>query len=193
MKKVIFLIIIVSIIIGAIYTVNNYNKSYSDKAKNKLTEKIIDKNKYVDLKENEDIEKIKAADFILKDLDGKEIALSDLRGKKIFLNFWATWCPPCKLEMPDIEKLYQETKDKNLISIAVNLGEDEKTVREFINENKYNFKVLLDLDQSVAINYNITSIPTSFFIDEEGNIVAKKIGLITLEDMKNYINLMDNK
>ena len=136
--------------------------------------------------------KEKAIDFKLKDLNGKDVSLNDFKGKNVLLNFWATWCPPCKAEMPDIEKLYQENKNSDLVILAVNLGEDKQTVKSFIEKNKYNFDILLDSDQDVAIKYNIVSIPTSFFIDKEGNIVSKKIGAMTLEEMKSYINLLNN-
>ena len=130
----------------------------------------------------------KSTDFKLKDLNGKEVSLSDLRGKKVFLNFWASWCPPCKAEMPDIERLYEETKDSDLVILAVNLGEDKDTVKSFIDKNNYKFRILLDSDQTVAEQYSITSIPTSFFIDKNGTIVTKKIGAMTYEEMKDYVN-----
>lgn len=132
--------------------------------------------------------KVKAIDFKLKDLNGKEVSLKDFKGKKVFLNFWASWCPPCKAEMPDIEKLYQETKDTDLVILAVDLGEDTPTVKNFISKNKYDFNVLLDSDQNVGRMYSITSIPTSFFIDKDGNIINKRVGAMTLEDMKMYIS-----
>lgn len=94
--------------------------------------------------------KIKAIDFKLKDLEGNEFSLSNLKGKRVFLDFWATWCPLCKAEMPEIEKLYQETKDSDLIIVAVDIGESLNTIKIFIDSNKDNFKVLLDSDQSVA-------------------------------------------
>jgi peroxiredoxin len=132
--------------------------------------------------------KIKAPDFKLSDLSGKEISLNDYKGKKIFLNFWASWCGPCQKEMPDIQKLYEETKNSNLIILAVNLGDDKYTVEKFIENNKYTFPVLINEDTSVADKYNVVSIPTSFFIDENGNIVYTHTGLMTIEDMKIYID-----
>lgn len=132
-----------------------------------------------------------AQDFKLKDLDGKEVSLNDLKGKKIFLNFWATWCPPCRAEMPEIEKLYQETKGSDLVILAVDIDEDRSIVKSFIDQSKYNFKVLLDMDAKVASAYNISSIPSSYFIDKEGNIVATHLGSMNLSQMKSYIDLLD--
>jgi thiol-disulfide isomerase/thioredoxin len=133
----------------------------------------------------------KAQDFTLVDLEGNEVSLSDFKGKKVFLNFWATWCPPCKDEMPEIEKVYQETKDSDLVILAVEIGEPFDTVKNFIDDNKYGFKVLLDLEQSVSTNYEISAIPTSFFIDDEGNIVSKRVGGMTYDEMKEYINTLN--
>lgn len=137
--------------------------------------------------------KIKAPDFTLKDFDGKDVSLSDFKGKKVFLNFWATWCPPCRGEMPDIEKIYQENKDnKDFVIIAVNLGEDKGTVKNFMEQNKYNFKGLLDTNQNAGSLYNITAIPTSFFIDSDGYAVKMRRGAMREEEMREYIKAIGN-
>lgn len=127
-------------------------------------------------------------DFTLEDLNGSKVKLSELKGKKVFLNFWATWCPPCKAEMPDIEKLYQETKESNLVILAVNVGEDKKTVQDFIEKNSYNFPVLLDVSGEVSQLYQVTGIPTSYFIDSEGYLDDGVSGAIPLEKMKEFVN-----
>lgn len=206
MKKIIFASIIVLMVGGAVYTVNNYNKSNANKTsvnstysstgnQNNSDKNNTDSNSNKTTKNpvgiNQNSIKTKAINFKLKDLDGKELSLSDLRGKKVFLNFWATWCPPCKAEMPEIEKLYQETKNSDLVIVAVEIGEPLSTVKTFIDQNKYNFKVLLDSDQSVAAQYGISAIPTSFFINKEGNIVAKNTGALNIDQMKEYIKTLD--
>ena len=86
---------------------------------------------------------------------------------------------------------FQETKNSDLVIISVEIGEPLDTVKPFIDKNKYNFKVLLDPDQSVASKYNIVSIPTSYFIDKDGNIVSKKMGSMNLDEMKGYIKSLD--
>ena len=135
----------------------------------------------------------KAIDFTLTDLDGKKVSLKDFRGKSVYLNFWATWCPPCRAEMPEIEKVYQQYKDKDFVVLAVDLGEDKNTVKNFIRQNKYNFKVLLDSDQSVASQYNISAIPVSYFIDKDGNVVAKRVGALSEEEMQSYVTQLIEK
>lgn len=134
---------------------------------------------------------MKDYDFELEDLNGNKITLSELKGKKVFLNFWATWCPPCKTEMPDIEKLYQETKDSDVVILAVNVGEDKKTVQDFITKNNYTFTVLLDTTGEVSQLYQVTGIPTSYFIDTEGYLDDGVQGAISLESMKKYVNNLD--
>ena len=191
------IVIIAAVIIGAsILSVRNYNASRSKviSSEKKTEENSTTENKTSTkpIEINPNVIKTKAIDFKLKDLEGKELSLSDLKGKKVFLNFWATWCPPCKEEMPEIEKLYQETKDGDLVIVAIEIGEPLSTVKSFIDSNKYNFKVLLDTDNSVATKYNISGIPTSYFIDVNGNITSKSVGAINIEQMKEYIKALDN-
>ena len=185
MKKLLIAFIAAILIGVSIFTVNTYNAS---NVKNKVAQENTN-TKPIGI--NPNMIKTKAMDFKLKDLEGKEVALSDLKGKKVFLNFWATWCPPCKAEMPEIEKLYDETKNSDLVIVSVEIGEPLDTVKSFIDKNKYNFKVLLDSDQSVASKYGIASIPTSYFIDIDGNIVSKKLGAMNIDEMKAYIKTLD--
>ncbi|GFZ31335.1 hypothetical protein CSC2_18610 [Clostridium zeae] len=200
MKRVFFILAVLVLFSLSFYTVMRYNKNKSinanasaDANSTKTTNQLnpstaanstISKNEI--FKNTSDS---KAIDFKLKTLAGKEVSLSDFKGKKVFLNFWATWCPPCRQEMPELEKLYEESKDSDLIILTINLGEDNQTVKSFMDKNKYNFNVALDLNQDVAIKYNIVSIPTSIFIDADGNLVSKKIGPMTLEEMKAFVTL----
>lgn len=190
-KALIAAIVAIALIVFSVYTIYNSESSNSktDSSISITGDKNNTSNQTIEVTPNNI--KTKAIDFSLKDLNGNELSLSDLKGKKVFLNFWATWCPPCKAEMPDIEKLYQETKDSELVIVSVEIGEPLNTVKSFIDSNKYNFKVLIDPDQSVATKYNITSIPTSYFIDEDGNIVSKHVGGMNVNQMKAYIKTLD--
>lgn len=119
----------------------------------------------------------KAPNFSLPDLSGKIINLSDYKGKTIFLNFFATWCPPCREEMPSIEKLYKQSSPLNLTVLTVAI--DKKgigPVSRFIEENKYTFKVLLDPKNKAADKYEVKFVPTSFIINRKGEIVDKVVG-----------------
>lgn len=193
MKKSLKLVVfIAAVLIGvSILTVNNYNSSVENKDKSSTPQNNTNNASTKPIGINPNVIKTKAIDFKLKDLNGKDLSLSDLKGKKVFVNFWATWCPPCKAEMPEIEKLYQETKDSDLVIVAIEIGEPLDTVKSFIDSNKYNFKVLLDSDQSVSSKYGITSIPTSYFIDVDGNIISKRLGAMNINEMKVYIKTLD--
>ena len=120
------------------------------------------------------------ADFSLKDLDGKTWTLSALKGKVVLVNFWATWCPPCRKEMPDLEALYQRFKSQGFVILAISDEEDAK-VRPFIAEKGYTYPVLLDPGDVVEKRYLIEGIPKSFVVDRKGKMVAQSIDMRTQE------------
>ncbi len=120
--------------------------------------------------------KIEAQNFILPDLSGNTVSLADHRGKIVFLNFWATWCPPCRAEMPSMEKLYNKFKNIEFTILAVNLGENAKQVRAFKESYKLNFPILLDADSSLGSIYGAISIPTTYLIDRDGYIIGGALG-----------------
>ncbi len=125
-----------------------------------------------------------APDFTLTDLEGNSIILSEYRGKVVFINFWATWCPPCRAEMPEIEAVYQEYKDKGVVVIGVDILEPEDVVRQFVEQGGYSWTFVLDTTGAVSDDYKIAAIPTSFFIDGEGIIQAVNIGAMTKRAME---------
>ncbi|WP_318502620.1 TlpA disulfide reductase family protein [Bacillus sp. T3] len=125
----------------------------------------------------------KAPDFELKTLTGDSVKLSDYKGKKVMLNFWATWCPPCKAEMPEMQKFYVSNKE-NVEILAVNM-DPKNDVAGFVKNGGYTFPILLDEKNEVNQDYGIVSIPTTFFIDEQGVITHKINGQMKLEDMEN--------
>ncbi|MDF2903320.1 MAG: ahpC/TSA family protein [Bacillus sp. (in: firmicutes)] len=129
-------------------------------------------------------EGMKAPDFELKNLAGESVKLSDLKGKKVMVNFWATWCPPCKAEMPEMEKFYQASKDKVEI-LAINM-DPKNDVAGFAKEHGITFPILLDEKDEINKNYQIVSIPTTYFVDEKGIITHKFIGSMKLEDIEQY-------
>lgn len=128
-----------------------------------------------------------APDFTLTDLDGNDVTFKELRGKNIYLNFWASWCDPCKDEMPDIEKIHTEYKDKDLVVLTINTGEDKESVKKFMEASGYTFQVLLDSNLDVARIYKTSNIPVSLFVNKEGKIVEKKEGLMTGAEMKKAV------
>jgi len=123
----------------------------------------------------------KAADphnFSLPLLSGENVTLSSFRGKVVILNFWATWCPPCRAEMPSMEILYKRYKDQGLEILAVDIGENANTVRQFIQKNNYSFPVLLDTTKQTSAIYGVEAIPTTYIIDRNGKIIGRIIGSI---------------
>ena len=125
-----------------------------------------------------------APDFTLSDLDGNPLRLSNLRGKVVFLNFWATWCPPCRAEMPDIEALYQDYQAKDVAIIGVDILESVNMVRQFADQGGYHWTFVIDTTGEVANNYRVTVIPSSYFIDREGIIRAVSVGAMTKQGME---------
>ena len=119
-----------------------------------------------------------APDFQLPSLDGQTVSLSNFQGKPVLINFWTTWCPPCRAEMPFIQQIFkdEEWSDKGLVILAINIGESPSTVKRFIESYGFSFPVLLDTRGDVALKYGIRPIPVSFFIDKDGIIQVKVIG-----------------
>lgn len=143
---------------------------------------------------SEEDEKIEALDFTLYDQYGKEHKLSDYRGKKIFLNFWATWCPPCRDEMPHIEDLYKEygknSKDVIILGVASpNVGEEgnQQYIENFLTENNFTFPVVFDDGGMISYQYGFTSLPSTLIIDEDGYITKYVPGAMDKATMQSII------
>lgn len=118
----------------------------------------------------------KAYEFELKDTDGNVIKLTDFKGKIVFLDFWASWCPPCRNSIPAIKELHEKySKNENVVILAINSGEKLSTVQEFAKKQGITYKVLLS-DQKTSENYGINSIPAFFIIDKKGNIIKQYKG-----------------
>ena len=118
-----------------------------------------------------------APDFTLKTYRGDTITLSKLRGKVVLINFWATWCPPCRAEMPSMETLYQTLKDKGLVMLAVNVEEDaQEVLKDFLAKNPHSFTIPLDTQMRVQEMYNVYRFPETFIVDKNGVIVDHIIG-----------------
>ncbi|MCL6570717.1 MAG: TlpA family protein disulfide reductase [Bacillus sp. (in: Bacteria)] len=126
----------------------------------------------------------KAPDFELKTLTGETVKLSSLKGKKVMLNFWATWCPPCKAEMPEMEQFSKEANE-DIVVLAVNI-DPQLDVQGFVDENKITFPILLDAEDIVNETYQVLSIPTTYFIDSQGIIQNKYTGAMSLTIMEDF-------
>ena len=131
-----------------------------------------------------------APDFTLTSEGGKTYRLSDYRGKFVVINFWATWCPPCRQEMPSMERMWQKIKDKGIAVLAVDVGEDADTVFEFRGTYPVNFPLLLDLDGSVVKQYPVTGLPTTYIINPQGQVTHRAVGSREWDDPKLYEQLL---
>ena len=117
-----------------------------------------------------------APDFKLQNLNGQSISLSDFRGKPVLLNFWTARCPPCQVEMPYLQQVYEEWSDRGLVVLAIHIGKSIAEAKRFLQAHNLSLPVLLDTKGNTAQKYNITGIPTTLFIDKDGTIQVKIIG-----------------
>ena len=146
-----------------------------------------------DATQESNTEKILAPDFTVYDLDGNEVHLSDFVGKPVVLNFWASWCGPSKMEMPDFNEKYLEIGEEVqflIINMTDGSRETVETASAFIAEQGYSFPVFYDTDQDAASTYGVYSIPTTYFIDAEGSAIAQATGAIDAETLQRGIDMI---
>jgi thiol-disulfide isomerase/thioredoxin len=129
---------------------------------------------------------LQSSDFSLEDLSGKQITLSSLQGKAVILNFWATWCPPCKEEMPLLQDYARRYPDR-LVVVGVDYQEDQRDVAAFVHDLDIQFPIVLDNQGSVANQYFVRSFPTTFFIDSSGVLRAQHIGQLDAALVDEYL------
>jgi thiol-disulfide isomerase/thioredoxin len=160
-KKLLFLSLVVLFVLSSL--------SYSSESKK---EDLYAKANIQPIKGN-----TKVPNLSLADLKGKKWETKDLKGKVIFLNFWATWCGPCKEEMPSMEELYQQFKSKDFIFLTISVDYEKKEiVKEFIRKHRYTFPVLLDPECGTLDLFQVKGIPTTFLIDKKGMMIGKATG-----------------
>ena len=119
---------------------------------------------------------VPAPAFNLPDMDGEKHTLNSYKGKPVIINFWATWCPPCRAELPAMNRGWAKIKDEGIAMIAVNVGENEDTIFEFMGDHPIDFTVLLDESSETTNKWPIKGLPTTFILDKEGNLVYRAVG-----------------
>ncbi|HLQ96948.1 MAG TPA: TlpA disulfide reductase family protein [Pseudogracilibacillus sp.] len=194
MKKWIVIVVIAGMLSWVVY---DFASSKGEEAVDTAGESVevssenggedIDSEKEVGLSQGDE-----APDFELETLDGESVSLSDFRGEKVMVNFWATWCPPCRAEMPDMQDFHEDYDDAVILS--VNLRETEnsdRNVEEFLDEYGITFDVLSDEDSSVGNTYGAQALPTSYLINTDGTIDNKAVGPLNYDSMVQSFDEMD--
>ncbi len=190
MKNKITLLIIIFVfilLIGGSYVLYNYlspNISSDKITTNEESQKENDASQQ---------EKESAPDFTVYDKNNKEVNLSDFRGKPTIVNFWASWCGPCKMEMPDFEEKYRALGNEiNFLMVNMTDGSREtvKIASNFIKKEDYTFPVYFDTKSDAAIAYSVYSLPTTYFIDSDGYVVAQSTGAINSETLQKGIDMI---
>ena len=121
-------------------------------------------------------EQPEAPSFDMVGPGGEQFSLKDMRGKPVIVNFWATWCPPCRAEMPSMQRAWDQIKDEGILIVAVNVGEDADTIRRFTEQVKVEFPLPMDLDSKVTQSWPMNGLPTTFVVDPEGRLVYRAQG-----------------
>ena len=136
-------------------------------------------------------EKPPAPDFTLKDMDGNEVSRESLAGKPVIINFWATWCPPCRAEIPAMNRAWHKIKDKGVAMIAIDVGEDEDTIFAFQADYPMDFTVLLDEDGKEVKKWPVRGVPTTFVLDPQGRMVYRAAGARAWDDDELLQKILD--
>ncbi len=183
MKVKILVILLVMLVVTVGIFVMNKSNQVSDNA---------DKQDIVEAPPEVNLDTVEIAigkptpDFTLKDLNGEDVSLSDYKGQYVLINFWATWCGYCDMEMPDLEKFDEENED--LVVLAVDVKEKLSDVADYISKNGYDFKVVLDSEGKTANTYKVSGFPTSYFVDKEGLLLGVVPGMMDIEKMNEIFN-----
>lgn len=128
-----------------------------------------------------------ARDFSLETVDGKLVSLSDYSGSVVLVNFWATWCPPCRAEIPDFEVAYQAHKDDGFVVLGIEVGDSSQMVKPFVADLGMSYPVLLDESSTVMKEYRVPGLPTSLIVDRDGVIQVRHVGYLSAAKLDEYL------
>lgn len=199
-KKVLVIVIAVIVLtLGAVFAMNSLDKSEpKDTSENsEVQEDILDEDAGPS-EEGQEVEEVEdsgqetdiaigelAPDFKLKNLSGEEVSLSDYRGKIVLINFWATWCKFCDIEMPDLNDINNDNED--VVVLAVDVMEELPKVKKYIEKGGYDFEVVLDTEGSISQDYLVSSFPTTYAVDKDGILIGGVPGMLTKPQMEQIV------
>ena len=198
MKKVSWILVAVFMVVliggaGVLYNhfsgqVENDRLMTEDYSQAQIEEEAEEENE-----ESTEEELVMAPDFTVYDKDGNAVSLSDFIGKPTVVNFWASWCGPCQMEMPDFDKKYKELGEEIyflMVNMTDGAQETLETAKKFVEESGYSFPVYYDTDVDAAMTYGVSSIPSTYFIDSEGHAIAWAQGMIDAETLQTGIDMI---
>lgn len=186
LKWILILAVLAGIIAGATVL---YNKLSEDYGAEQLVENTASHS------ETEKDDTNKAPDFTVVDYSGNEVRLSDFRGKPVVLNFWATWCYYCDVEMPDFNEAYKEYPEVQFMMVNATDGvrETVESAKKYIENEGYDFDVFFDTQYDAVNSYYVRSFPTTFFLDKEGNLVVYQSGMLDMDSLKKGISMISEQ
>ncbi len=175
-QLLIYILIIIVLIIVSIVAYNHLTQEYTPQQVTNETQKI----QHVK----------KASDFSVYNNNGDKVSLSEYKGKPVVVNFWATWCGPCKMELPAFDKLcteYKEQVEFMMVNLTDGYQETLESAKQFISESGYMFPVFFDTENNASAEYNLYSIPRTIFVDKDGNLVNSHVGAMSEATLRKYI------
>lgn len=181
-KLYIAIVIAVAIFIGALITYNALKDEYAP-------DSLADVNSSQSINKDDDVD-YSAPDFVVEDKDGNDVTLSSYFGKPIVLNLWASWCSPCKQEMPYFEEAYKSNDDIQFMMVNMTAGDTKSDAKAFLKEEGYTFPVYYDIYGDAATKYSASSLPMTIFIDENGDLVTYAVGALNGEQLQEGIDLL---
>ena len=192
-KWIIIAALLVGILAGSMFLYDKYGDEYLNQGTGQSTISTTDTQENTSSEESTtESNKNPAPDFTVTDADGNNVKLSDFKGKPVVLNFWATWCYYCKVEMPDFNEAYKEYPDVQFLMVNATgtRGETVESAKVFIEQEKYEFPIFFDTQHDALRTYGVSSYPQTIFIDKDGNIVSRRVGMLTKDVLEQNIEMI---